>query len=317
MATSKDQYASIVRMLQSGKFTQAEIAEEIGVSKRTVTTIQAKIKEKVLNASEEAIEDFIKSSYKDYITKDEKKYIVHYKNILDYEDSEEGWTFHIEDLKEYKRQSGCWFSAIAYPESVNPNWISLLEATGMEIAISPLHDKDVWNHDSPAVVDEETGEIIEEAGTRYKCGDKKKSHWHILIKSQRRIQLSEMNSLIRKITNGPYVIKCNSISGMFNYLTHELNPEKYHYEKDEIIKLNNFLIEFNKAEQKMILNEICEYLVEHTEIDSLSKCIRAYKGNYEYMMIIAAKAYAITQICNDNWRHNNPDGRIKNVRIVK
>lgn len=313
MAISEERYAKVVGMLQSGKFTHAEIAEEVGVGKKTVQRINDKIKE----APPSEDEGFTKKSYEDYITKAEKKYIARYKNIIEYEDEEEGWTFHIEDLKEYRRQSGCWFVAIAYPESAPEDWKERLEAMGLEIAISPLHDKDVWNHDSPEVIDKETGEILLKKGERYKCGDKKKPHWHILIKTQQRCSVDEMNFRIRAITNGPYVQKCNSLRGMYNYLTHETNAEKYHYEKSEIVLLNGFLVELTKAEQKLILTEVLVYVTEHEELDCLSKVVKTYKNNYEYMTVISAKAYAITQICNDNWRKRNPDGKVKRVIVMK
>jgi hypothetical protein len=37
--------------------------------------------------------------------------------------------------------------------------------------VGVLHDKDIYTHDSPEVIDEETGKILEEKGSRYKSGD--------------------------------------------------------------------------------------------------------------------------------------------------
>lgn len=32
---------------------------------------------------------------------------------------------------------------VLYPESVNPDWLNILQETHIQVAISPLHDKDV------------------------------------------------------------------------------------------------------------------------------------------------------------------------------
>ena len=318
MAVTEKQYAKIVDMLISQRFARDEIAEETGVSTKTVQRIKNVLKEKASNAlTEDGIEALKNNSFKDYITNEEKKYIQKYKkSILEYEDVEEGWCFHIESLREKKRESGTWWMGIVYPESAPENWKERLEATGNPIAISPLHDKDTWNHDSPEVVDPETGEVIYKKGERYKAGDKKKPHWHILIKFQTRVHWEEVNRTFREITNGPYLQKCYSLSGSYFYHTHEHNPEKYHYDNSERIILNNFILEFTKAEQKLFLAEICEYVAEHKELDTFTKVIEAYKGRDEYLMIITAKAYAITQIATDNWRQRHPEGRVRKVRIV-
>ena len=45
--------------------------------------------------------------------------------------------------KVLKKRYWCF---IGYPESLPPNWIEVLTLTGLQVAISPLHDKDLDPH---------------------------------------------------------------------------------------------------------------------------------------------------------------------------
>ena len=58
-----------------------------------------------------------------------------------------------------KYQKGRDWAFVVYPESVNVDWLNILQETKLQIAISPLHNMDL-NPD----------------------GIKKKSHWHVLIR---------------------------------------------------------------------------------------------------------------------------------------
>ena len=138
---------------------------------------------------------------------------------------------------------------VCYPESAPENWRDILQATGLEFAISPLHDKDL--------------DPTEE---------EKKSHWHIIAVWQ---SGSTKGRSVKRITdsiNAPMPIPLSSVKGYYRYLTHKDNPDKHQYSESDITTLNGFNIanhsdltrneinEIKKRIQKMIVAEgIVEY----------------------------------------------------------
>lgn len=294
-----------------------EIAAEAGVSRDTVMRWKKKTPEAVYKEENDSGDSSIKIDCSTMLTKMEEKYAKKLQGALQlYEDEVEGWCYHLDKADYRLRTSGCWWSAIAYPESAPEGWMERLKATGLEIAISPLHDKDKWIHDSPEMVDIETGEIIEK-GARYKFGDRKKAHWHIIIKSDKRMSFQEANNLIRSITHGPYVQKCRSLKNAYEYFLHLNHPDKYQgYDKTEIIEANGFHLEPNKYEagvmQCEVLNAIHEYNM--TEVWQLTA---HYRDQPEYIAIIAAKPGIFTSLLHSLWNKQNPEGKIKRVKIVE
>lgn len=147
---------------------------------------------------------------------------------------------------------------LVYPESAPNNWKELLQETGCQIAISPLHDKD----ENP---DKEL----------------KKPHYHILICFPGPTTFKKVNSLCSSL-NSPIPKRVLSIIGIYRYFTHLDNPEKYQYNEEDIIVLNGFDIkEYNglttsqtlaikKALQQLIIekhlteySDFMDYIIEH------------------------------------------------------
>ena len=226
-----------------------DIAEEVGVSDKTV----AKYKKNTPTqptASARSEDTLNQLDYTTILTKKEEKLVKKImKQVALYEDDEEGWSFHLTAHDDRIRQQGLWWSFIVYEDSVPDNYIERLKSTGMQVALSPWHDKDSWNHDSPPMTNAETGELIPQ-GARYKMGDRKKCHRHGIVKTDRKCSWREMNRLLQDILHCPYIQKCRSLKGAYEYFLHLNNPEKYQgYFKDEIIKMNGFVIEPTKFEQ--------------------------------------------------------------------
>ena len=117
---------------------------------------------------------------------------------------------------------------VLYPESAPSNWRELLQLTGLECVISPLHDKDV-NPD----------------------GTPKKPHYHIIICYQGPTSYNVVKTLCDSL-NCPIPQYLESVKGYYRYLTHMDNPEKAQYSKDDIQTLNGFnilnYVEITKAE---------------------------------------------------------------------
>ena len=119
------------------------------------------------------------------------------------------------DKKDKSLKARNW-TFLVYPESAPDNWLDLLQETGCAIAISPLHDKDL-NPD----------------------GEVKKPHYHILICFNSPTTYNVVNNICENLKQ-PIPKKVLSVKGIYRYLTHEDNPEKYHYNKSDIITLNGF-----------------------------------------------------------------------------
>lgn len=159
----------------------------------------------------------------------------------------------------FKDKNRHW-TFLVYPESAPNNWKEILQETGCQIAISPLHDKDE-NPDN----------------------ELKKPHFHILICFPGPTTFRKVNTLCSQL-NSPIPKRVLSIIGIYRYLTHLDNPEKYQYNEEDIVVLNGFDIkEYNglttsqtlvikKAIQKLIIdNHLTEYsdLMDYI-IDNLS-----------------------------------------------
>ena len=292
-----------------------DIALETGVCEKTVSRYKKTSPEppKVSASSEDIT---LQIDYTTVLTKREE---VLAKKILNqialYEDIAEGWTYHLTKHDDRIRQQGLWWSFIAYPESVPENWLERLQATHMQIAISPLHDKDTWSHDSPEMINAETGEIIEK-GARYKMGDRKKAHWHGIVKTDKKCSWREMNALLQNILHCPYIQKCRSLQKAYEYFLHRNHPDRYQgYFKDEIIRMNGFVIEPTKFEQGTMYDEIVTTIIENC-YTTWTEVFKHWHGQPEYVLLLSSRPAVVTEVLKDNWRKKNPDGRVQRVQLV-
>lgn len=109
------------------------------------------------------------------------------------------------------------WSWIVYPESAPENWRTLLDEMGEKWIESPLHDKDV---------NETTNEM-------------KKAHWHIIISFANKKSYKQMVE-ISKLLNAPEPKSIANLQGAVQYLWHRNNPEKYQYNKSDVVAHNGF-----------------------------------------------------------------------------
>ena len=313
--TVSEDKANLIRKRHLQGHSQKDIAQEVGLSEKTVRKYikNAPAPPKVSGKSEDTS---LQVDYTTVLTKREeglaKKILA---EVALFEDDEEGWSFHLTAHDDRIRQQGLWWSFIIYQDSVPDNYLERLKATGMQIALSPWHDKDSWNHDSPEMVNAETGEIIPR-GARYKTGDHKKTHRHGICKTDKKCSWREMNALLQNILHCPYIQKCRSLKGAFEYFLHLNSPEKYQgYFKDEIIRINGFVIEPTKMEQGVLYDEIVQVVIGYGYTTWTEVC-KQYHGQPEYMLLLSSRPSIITEVLKDNWRKANPDGRVQRVQLV-
>lgn len=129
---------------------------------------------------------------------------------------------------------------VFYPESTREDWRDVLGEKGLQLAISPLHDKDKYTKDVYYTKDETDAQGVEhKAGEiKHKAGEIKKAHYHAVIvfdsvKSREQVQeIAQMLALDG--TTAPAVQHCMNLRGSMRYLAHIDNPEKAQYDTAEI-----------------------------------------------------------------------------------
>ena len=136
-------------------------------------------------------------------------------------------------------KKGRIWASVGYPESLPSNWLDVLRDTGLQIAISPLHDKDI----NP------TGEV-------------KKPHYHIIFNYDGPTTYNHVKEICDSL-NMTIPIKLESLRGMYRYHIHIDNPEKYQYDDSDRILLGGF--------DPSSVNDLT-----HTEIDKLTTDILAF-----------------------------------------
>lgn len=152
------------------------------------------------------------------------------------------------------------WACVVYPESLPADWLDTLQKTGLQIAISPIHDKDFE-------ADEKTP---------------KKPHYHIILIYSGPTSFNVVRDLTDQL-NAPIPVPLEAVRGYYRYLTHKDNPEKNQYDEKEIQCLNGFsildFVELTKTEvlqiKKILIEEIkkndfCEY---STFIDYAMNCL--------------------------------------------
>lgn len=173
-----------------------------------------------------------------------------------------------------------------YPESAPDNWLSILRDLHILGAVSPLHDRDIF---------EDTGEL-------------KKPHYHVLLHFPSKKSMSQIYEIENKLGSNAPPEDVASFEGYFRYLIHIDDPEKAQYNKEDIIPLcgldvNSYFLP-PKSEVAQINYDIVNYLMEHkeiTEFDVLMTHAAVYKN---WTMILSNyPCYGVIRILNSRrWR---------------
>lgn len=136
---------------------------------------------------------------------------------------------------------------VLYPESAPDNWIDILTSTGLQCAISPLHNFDV-NPD----------------------GEVKKEHYHIILCYSGPTSFNVVNNLCQSL-NQPIPIPLEQIKGYYRYFTHKDNPEKFQYRDEDIKTVNGFsiidFVELSKSECLRIKKELIQLCIDKAFVE--------------------------------------------------
>lgn len=134
------------------------------------------------------------------------------------------------------------WTTIVYCDSAPQDWVEQLQATGLEVAISPLHDSDINPN-----------------------GEVKKAHYHVILCFPGPTTQKAVQELSNSVLSGVLVKPIESIRGMYRYLTHKDNPEKFQYKESDIVLLNGFDPGniLSNADESAIQRLIIYYIIEN------------------------------------------------------
>ena len=144
-------------------------------------------------------------------------------------------------------RSRSW-AMVVYPESAPKNWREMLDNTRIAWVESPLHDKDV-NPDQTI----------------------KKPHWHVILMYGGKKSYSQVLE-ITEMLHAPIPQKIQNIKGAVRYLVHTDNPEKYQYNREDIICHGGADIDqyfaLSASSKNEVLWDIIEFIREN-QVESL------------------------------------------------
>lgn len=173
-------------------------------------------------------------------------------------------------------------TCIAYPESMKPEWPSILDALKVGYCYA-LHDKDVK-------ISEDTGEAIP-----------KKAHYHFYFLGK--LSKKEI-SIIYDAFNISYSQPVRNASAMYDYMTHDHDANKYHYDKSIIKysdKWNQEAFDLNYSPAVDYFGAIKHYIDEYEllEYDELLDCLYEngrmdlieYAGKYFIIQYMKCKTF--------------------------
>ncbi len=136
---------------------------------------------------------------------------------------------------------------VLYPESAPADWVETLQKSGLQCAISPLHNKDK-NPDNT----------------------EKKAHFHIILVYSGPTSFNVVSNFTKSL-NQPIPQRLESVRGYYRYLTHKDNPEKAQYNENEVQCLNGFalrdFIELTKTEVLKIKKEVIAFCRDNDIIE--------------------------------------------------
>lgn len=129
---------------------------------------------------------------------------------------------------------------VLYPESAPEGWRDVLQQSGLQCAVSPLHDKDIDPTGAP-----------------------KKPHYHIILCYAGPTSYNVVKGLTDSL-HQPIPQALEQVRGYYRYLTHKDNPDKAQYDDADIVTINGFdirdYVELSKSEVDKIKRDLVEFV---------------------------------------------------------
>lgn len=178
------------------------------------------------------------------------------------------------------KEKARYFTFLLYPESIPVDWIERLETLGVQIAVSPIHDKDETERKN---LTEDEQKKIANGGKVYK-----KAHYHVIYVAKNPVTADSVRVKIKRLLGDQSIAKVQiviqSMENMYLYLTHEskdaIAKKKYKYDKKDIKHINNFdidrYISMDVKDKDDILNLICD-LIDEKDLANMRELRRFVK----------------------------------------
>ena len=159
------------------------------------------------------------------------------------------WAFFVYPTKEQLDAVGSAYDGSDGYGSAPDDWIQQLQLSGLQYAISPLHDKDKHEDGS---------------------GRTKKPHYHVIVIYGSPTTYNNVKSLTDSF-NAPIPQALEQVRGYYRYLTHKDNPDKYQYDEEDIVTGGGFniadYIELSKSEVTEIKFKLQQLIREQNIIE--------------------------------------------------
>jgi hypothetical protein len=185
--------------------------------------------------------------------------------------------------KRETRYRNWWF--VLYPESAPEDWKQRIDDLHIQYAISPLHDKD-----------------------RNPDGELKKPHWHVIL-CYENVKTYEQIKEFTDSLNAPIPQAVNGLVGTVRYLIHKDNPDKYQYNKAEIIAGGGFdvaeLLDRSPSDKRAIVKEIYEFIKTQDITEFYELTDYAFENNADWFEILMDGHTMVFDAVIKSRRHSN------------
>lgn len=170
------------------------------------------------------------------------------------------------------RKKGNVWVCLAYPESTKSTYREALSIySDCHLAVSPLHDRDVTDE-----------------------GQLKKEHYHVLMHFDSDVTLGYVQSIC-KDTGFTNPMVCENEVGYFRYLTHEDNPNKAQYSKDDIEYINGY----EKPQEYLHPLVAISDVIFKEAYSNLFVVIDHFRKDYPMLNYIQGHTYAVMSLCKE------------------
>lgn len=174
------------------------------------------------------------------------------------------------------------FATIVYPDSENTpqNWLQILKDLHVPAFVSPLHDKDTCEN-----------------------GDPKKPHYHVMLLFESLKTPAQAQEIFDKI-GGVGLEYVKTRRGYCRYLCHLDDPNKFQYNKDDVIQLGG--MDYYEcisivSDKYAVLNSVICFIKDNRIENILDLYQYAMDKNLmDWMRICQDKSFTIDLFCKAN-----------------
>ena len=165
---------------------------------------------------------------------------------------------------------GRYWAGLIYPDSCPDDWKATMQMSGLQILVSPVHDKDIE--------DPKTGKL-------------KKPHRHVVAMWTNTTTRRNATRFFEQFNGPKTILRVESPRGMARYLVHLDNPEKVQYLPEDVIEITG--ADWKKIaltdEERPEVMELLE-LIEEWEVHGYFELLKLCELKKPKLLPVAAKA---------------------------